>query len=306
MTYAAEGILLFDLRRPDGGHLPAFTPGAHIDLHFGGALSRSYSLVNSSDERHRYLLGVKREPASRGGSSWLHDVARVGSLIDATAPKNNFALEEAAGHTVLVAGGIGITPLLCMLQRLRSLQRPWELHYCARSRSAAIDLEEITGPLADAPVHVRYDDEAQVPGIDIAEVVRNAPEHAHFYCCGPAPMIAAFQQACGGFDPARVHFEYFASEAAPATQGGFTVRLARSGMDVQVSAGQTILECLLQRGIDVPSSCQQGVCGACETRVLGGSPDHRDLVLSDGEKAVGETMMICCSGSRSESLVLDL
>ena len=305
ITYAADGVLLFDLRSPDNAPLPEFTPGAHIDLHTRDGLMRSYSLMSDASDRHHYILGIKREVASRGGSAWMHEGVRPGAVLEVSGPRNHFALVEGAPYSVFIAGGIGITPLWSMVQRLRALGRPWELHYRARSRAAAPLLQGLAAFSEQGRVHVSFSDESS-GRLDIARVVRDTPAQSHFYCCGPVSMIEAFQTACAGIDLDRVHYEYFAPKEAPATGGGFTVRLARSGREIPVAVGQTILESLKACGLDVPSSCQQGVCGACETKVLSGTPDHRDLVLSDAEKEAGQTMMICCSGSLSQMIELDL
>lgn len=306
IEYAAQDVRIFELRSPAGAALPAFSAGAHIDLHIPGGISRSYSLLNHSRERHRYLVGIQREPMSRGGSAWMHDSARVGGLVEISAPRNHFAMVEDAPHSVLIAGGIGITPLWSMVQRLEELGRNWTLHYRARSRAIAPLLEALDAPERRSHVHIGFSDESDGQRLDLARVVAEAPEGAHLYCCGPNAMIDAFEVACVGLPSERVHVEHFAARELAATQGGYTVRLARSTRSVVVQPGQTILESLRACGVIVPSSCQQGVCGACETPVLQGQPDHRDLVLSEAEKASGKTMMICCSGSHTNELVLDL
>jgi len=305
ISYACDDVLLFELRSLNGEPLPAFTPGAHVDVHIPGGLSRSYSLLNDAAERHRYLIGIKRESASRGGSAWMHDVARPGARIEIAKPRNHFALDETASHSVLIAGGIGITPLWSMVQRLQTLKQRWTLYYRARSRRTAPLLDELAHEAIAPHVAASFSDEAHGQRLDITKIVAEAPAGAHFYCCGPVPMMEAFHHACAHIDPARVHLEYFAAKEAAATEGGYTVRLAKSGREIVVKPGQTILSSLHSAGVAVPSSCQQGVCGACEMRVLSGTPDHRDLVLSDAEKAAGATMMICCSGSLSTELVLD-
>ena len=306
ITRGADGVLLFELRSPTRESLPGFEPGSHVDLHLPDGLVRSYSLMNDAGDRQRYVLGIKREEPSRGGSSWMHETARVGDLIYVARPRNHFSLLEAAPHSILIAGGIGITPLWCMVQRLQTLGRSWELHYRARRRAAAPLLEELTAPAYRERVHLSFSEDAPASRLDLPRVVGNGAPGSHFYCCGPVAMIESFQDACDAVEPERVHFEYFAAKEAPATAGGFTVRLARSGRDITVAPGQTVLDCLRACGIQMASSCQQGVCGACETAVVSGSPDHRDLVLTDSEKAEGRTMMVCCSGSLSEVLVLDI
>jgi ferredoxin-NADP reductase len=306
ISYGAENVLMFELRAPGGEQLPAFTPGAHIDILMPGGLNRSYSLLNDAAERDRYVVGIKRETASRGGSTWMHETARVGNVLEIAGPRNNFTLDEEAPHSVLIAGGIGITPLWSMIQRLQVLRRGWTLHYRTRRRVCAPLMAELSSPGFTEHVHASFGDDPGVARLDLARVIADSPSGAHFYCCGPTAMMEAFESACTGMDNSRVHLEYFMAKDAPATAGGFTVRLARSGRVVPVEAGTTILESLRACGVNVPSSCQQGVCGACETRVISGKPDHRDMVLSDVEKAAGDTMMICCSGALTPELTLDI
>ena len=300
-TWEAPGIVSFELRALDGGELPAFTAGAHVDLSLPNGLVRSYSLVNPQSERERYVIAVQKDRASRGGSAWVHDHLRPGDVLTINGPRNNFALEESAGHSLFIAGGIGITPIVSMTQRLSSLGRSWELVYCARTRSAAAFAASLQGN-----VRFNFDEEPGGSMLDIAATVRAAPAGAHLYCCGPLPMLSAFEAATAHLPRERVHVEYFAAKEAPAVAGGFTVVLAKSGREVPVPGGKTILEALLDAGLDVPYSCMEGVCATCETKVLEGIPDHRDLVLTDAEHAANKTMMICCSGSKTERLVLEL
>jgi vanillate O-demethylase ferredoxin subunit len=300
----AEGIHSFDLRPAAGGGLPAFTAGAHIDLNLPNGLVRSYSLVNPQEERHRYVIAVNRDAASRGGSAWVHASLRSGATLRINPPRNNFPLAEDAPHSLLIAGGIGITPLWCMIQRLRTLGMSWELVYCARTQRHAAFFDELLalGP----PVRFNFD---QAPGgiqFDIAASVGAAAPGTHLYCCGPVPMLEAFERATAARPPAQVHVEYFAAKAPPAKDGGYTVVLARSRLSFEVAKGKTIIDTLIEKGFDAPYSCLEGVCGTCETRVIEGTPDHRDLVLSKDERAANRTMMICCSGSKTRKLVLDL
>ena len=300
-TWEAPGVVSFELRALDSGELPAFTAGAHIDLSLPNGLIRSYSLINAQTERHRYVIAVQKDRASRGGSKWVHDSLRPGDVLTINGPRNNFALDEAAEHSVFIAGGIGITPILSMTARLSSLRRGWELIYCARTRAGAAFVDRLAGN-----VRLHFDEEAGGTMLDIAAVAGAAPANSHLYCCGPLPMLAAFEAATAGLPRQRVHVEYFSAKDAPAVSGGFTVILAKSGREIVVPAGKTILETLLEAGIDIPYSCMEGVCGTCETEVLEGIPDHRDLVLSDAERAANKTMMICCSGAKSDRLVLGL
>ena len=305
IEYAAAGIHLLEFRATDGAPLPSFDPGAHIDLHLPGGLVRQYSLCNAPHERHRYVVAVKRDPRSRGGSAAAHERLRVAELVPVSVPRCHFALDEAAPFSLFIAGGIGITPVACMVQRLRVIGRPFAVHYSVRRRDEAALLDVLAGP--ELALHV---DEERGALLDVPGLVAQAPADAAVYCCGPAPMLDAFEAAARACPGLRWRVERFVPVAdaahTPAHEGGFRVRLAASGRTVAVPAGQTILEALREAGLDVPSSCEQGICGTCETRVLGGEPDHRDSLLSDDERRANRSMMICCSGSRSAELVLDL
>jgi tetrachlorobenzoquinone reductase len=302
IRYAAQDTHLYELQAVDGSALPPFSAGAHIDLHLPNGLVRPYSLCNAPDETQRYVVGIKRDPASRGGSRYIHDELRVGALLQVSAPRNHFPLDEAAPHSVLIAGGIGVTPIACMAQRLRALHASFEVHYSVRRREDAALLDLLDGP----QLHLHVDAEHGGRPLDLAAVVAAAPPGAHLYCCGPAPMLDAYERAAAHLPRAQVHLERFAAAAPASTDGGFTVQLARSGRSVQVTAGCTILEALRQHGVSLQASCEQGICGSCETRVLAGRPDHRDALLSDTEKQANQVMMVCCSGSKDPVLVLDL
>lgn len=304
VTYETADTRVYDLRSPDGNELPSFTAGAHIDLHLGNGLIRSYSILSSQDDRTRYRIGVARDRKSRGGSTHIHDTFQVGDLVELSAPRNNFPVDEGEHDSVLIAGGIGVTPMISMLQRLESLGRNWTLYVASRSASALPFREELTRP--SGAVRFHYDDEHDGAVLDIAALVAASKPGAHFYCCGPTPMLDAFKKAVRDIPEHAVHFEHFAAVEAAATEGGFDVELARSNKLVHVLEGQTILDALRDCGVDVPFSCQAGVCGSCETKILAGVPDHRDLILTDKERSSNRSMMICCSGSKSQKLVLDL
>ena len=300
-TWEAPDILSYELRAVEGGELPAFTAGAHVDLTLPNGLIRSYSLVNDQSERHRYVIAVQKDRASRGGSTWVHERLRPGDVLTVNGPRNNFPLHESAAKSVFIAGGIGITPIVGMVRRLRELNRDCTLYYCARTRASAAFADVLQGD-----VRFNFDGEPGGKLLDIGGVVRQWPPGTHFYCCGPLPMLAAFEAATAALPRDQVHVEYFSAKEPPAAAGGFTVVLAKSGKQVAVPAGKTILETLLDAGMEVPYSCMEGVCGTCEARVIEGVPDHRDLVLSEAEHASGKTMMICCSGCKGDRLVLDL
>jgi vanillate O-demethylase ferredoxin subunit len=306
----ATDVVSFELQRAGGGVLPAFTAGAHVDVDMGNGINRSYSLVNSQHETHRYVIAVNLDRNSRGGSRYMHEHVMVGDQLSITAPSNNFPLDEEAPHSVFIAGGIGITPVWSMIQRLTALGRSWELHYACR----AAEFTAFLGPISDAAkvlgckVHTHLDAEANGEFLDLAQIVGSAAAGSVFYCCGPAPMLDAYKLATKGLPAERARLEHFGAatpgNGAPGAE--FTVVLERSGKEFRVKEGVTILETLLKHGISQNYSCTQGVCGTCETRVLDGIPDHRDWVLSDAKKASNKTMLICCSLSKTERLVLDI
>lgn len=303
IRYAAPQIRLFEFARPDASPLPSTTPGAHIDLHLPNGLIRQYSLVETGDAPSRYTIAAKREANSRGGSSFLFDHLKVGSIVSIGQPRNNFPLEESAAQSIFIAGGIGITPVHAMMRRLSTSGRPWSLYYACRTREEVPTLE-LMKPAANVYLHL--DDEAGGRFLDLGSIFRAAPTDAHLYCCGPAPMLAAFEEATREWPSDQVHVEYFAPKDVAKPSGGFTVRLERSNREFVVPEGQTILQVLRQAGLDVAFSCEEGICGACETPVLSGIPEHHDTILTEKERAANDTMMICCGGAKSDTLVLDL
>ena len=299
----ARDVNLYEFRSSDGRGLPPAAAGSHIDLHLANGLVRQYSLIRPEPDPAVYVVAVKRDAQSRGGSRFVHETLRPGARLNISAPRNNFPLEERAPHTVLIAGGIGITPIWSMVQRLEALGRPWQLHYACRSRDDAAFRDELA---ARSPARFHFDDEAGGTLLDIGAIVAGAPAAAHLYCCGPAPMLAAFEAVTAAWPRPQVHVEYFTAREARATEGGFVIELRRSGRELVVPSGKTILETVRAAGIAAASSCEAGICGTCETRVISGIPDHRDQWLSEDERAANKTVMICCAGCKSGRLVLDL
>lgn len=301
---AAKDTNLYTFRRADGAAMPGATPGSHISLMLPNGIERQYSLTNYGASLTEYIVGVKLDPNSRGGSLFMHNHLRVGQPITIEPPRNNFPLIETADHVVLFAGGIGVTPIYCMAKRLIELGRSWELYYSARSRVDAAFVSELeTYP----QVKLHFDQE-KGGVMPIANIIATLPKNSHLYCCGPTPMLAAFESAAAasGFSPDQVHVEYFTPKFAAAAEGGYTVQLERSKKELKVPEGKSILQVVREAGVDVPFSCEEGICGACETRVISGVPDHRDSILTESERKANATMMICCSGSKSPRLVLDL
>ena len=300
----ATHIVSLDLCAENGRALPCFEPGAHIDLHLAPQLVRSYSLMNASDERHRYQIAVLNDRNSRGGSRFVHERLTVGARLEISQPRNLFRLNEDAGRSVLVAGGIGITPILAMHNRLAALGRASSLLYCARSRPEAAFCDRLQ---ASGQVEFHFDEEQGRPP-DLREFLSREDATSDFYCCGPSPMISAFEQACMALGFGKVHVERFAADAPArgAEQHRYRVTLARSGRSIEVAPGVPLLDALHDAGIDVDCSCREGICGACETRVLDGLPAHRDSVLTQAERASNSRMMVCVSGCIGDRLVLDL
>jgi tetrachlorobenzoquinone reductase len=298
---AAKDIAILELAAVDATPLPGVTPGAHLSLRLPDGLCRQYSLLDPNPAPRRYRIAVKKEARSRGGSRYLHEGLTVGAELSAEAPRNGFELRPHEGHTVLVAGGIGITPIYGMVQALRALGASYELHYGGRSEHEAAFARELA---ADQCARLYFSRAGR--RMDLQQIVSAAPVGAHFYCCGPAAMLVDYRKATEHLPPDEVHAESFSADSALGVDRAFTVVLARSGAELTVERGSTILATLLAAGVAVEYSCEQGLCGACETKVLAGEPDHRDSLLSTEERARSATMMICCSGSRGARLVLDL
>jgi ferredoxin-NADP reductase len=299
MRLESPDVVSMELHHVEGRALPLASPGSHVDVRLSNGITRPYSVV-SGDEGF-YVLAVKREAGSQGGSAYVHDRLRVGDVIQVSSPRNQFALADHAGPSLLVAGGIGITPLLPMARALAREGRPWRLHYSTRDPVAA--------PFARALRQLGQGVLMHGSGggrMDLAALVAQAQPDTHFYCCGPQGMLDAFAEATRDIDSARVHMERFGAAAPPVDAGGFEVRLARSGRSVMVGPEVSTLDALLQAGVAVDYSCRQGICGSCEVRVLEGVPDHRDEILTEAERTSNKTMMVCCSRACTPTLVLDL
>ena len=299
----AVDVVCLDLKPADRRPFEAFEPGAHVDLYAPNGQLRQYSLCGDPADFSLYTIAVKREAAGRGGSASLHDDVEVGTAMGMQGPRNFFPLAGGAAHSIFVAGGIGITPIRAMVLALQAAGASWELHYCARSEAHAAFYPELD---ALAPGRVKpYFSEA--PLLDAAALLREVRPGAHVYCCGPEPLMKAVAAAAAHWPEGSVHFEWFAAPKQdwPENQA-FTVELARSGLRLEVPAARTILQVVRDHGIDVVSACEEGVCGTCETRVLEGVPEHRDMLLSPAEREAGCTMMVCISRAKTPKLVLDL
>jgi vanillate O-demethylase ferredoxin subunit len=303
IQWEVEGINAYSLEPLPREHFLEFDAGAHIDVLLPTGISRSYSLINSPAERDRYEIAVQRAADGRGGSRYIHEHWRAGDIVDISEPRNKFPLHESADHTVLIAGGIGITPMLSMIARLSALGRPWILHYAVSARSRAAFLDRLA-PYES--VKLVCHDDPDVVRLDMQSIIAATPPHAHIYCCGPTRMLTAFEALSASLPPNYAHKEYFSADTQVATEGGYALELRRSGQTVLVAAGETMLDALLTAGANVAFACTEGVCGTCEVKVLDGVPDHRDHFLTDQQKASNRSVMVCCSGSKSARLVLDL
>lgn len=302
-------IRCLELQRADGGPLPDFTPGAHVDLHLGPSLIRQYSLCNGPELRDRYVVAVKREAESRGGSAALHDKIKAGDTLRVTGPRNHFPLADEATEHLLLAGGIGVTPLLSMARHLKASSKRFRLKYFTRSPSHTAFHAELSGKDWAEEVVFHYAVEPERLRAYLQTVLGHPPAGGHAYVCGPRPfMDMAIEIASQSYPKGAVHSEYFSAD--PAAQSGpkegFTVRCARSEKELEVPEGESIVNVLSRNGVHVEVMCEQGVCGTCLTGVLQGRPDHRDSYLTDGERESNEKILVCCSRSLDPVLVLDL
>ena len=294
----APGVVGLELALPSSGALPAWTPGAHIDVELPGGLTRQYSLCGDPADSGRWRIGVLREADGRGGSRWIADELTEGAILRVRGPRNNFPLQPA-GRYVFVAGGIGITPLLPMIRAVEATGADWVLHYGGRTRGSMAFLAELSR-FGD---RVRVYPQDEVGLLDLGAVLDEPG--ALVYCCGPTGLIEALEARC----PAgMLRVERFTAVpvAVEGPDSAFEVVCERSGVTVTVPPGTTVLQAVEDAGVDVLSSCAKGICGTCETAVLGGEPDHRDSLLTEEEKAAGDTMLICVSRCRGARLVLDL
>ena len=302
---AAAGVAAFELA-PIEGVLPTFQPGAHIDVHLPNGLVRQYSITNGPGESACYRIGVKLEPDSSGGSSCLHETVREGDVLAISEPRNNFPLRRDANRTILLAGGIGITPLLSMAQALDRMSLPFELHCFVQSAEHIAFGGVVDGLGASVVRHLGLSPDETVA--EIRRLVAAYETFSHLYVCGPGPMLEAVRReaAATGWPDEAVHFEYFKNTNEIDDSSTFEVALARSALTLTVPSGTTILEVLREHGVLLPSSCEQGACGTCVADVLEGDPDHQDVYLNDSDRRAGDRIMTCVSRSRSDRLVLDL
>jgi len=308
-TIEAVDIACFELVRDDGQPLPAFSAGSHVDVHLPGGMTRQYSLCNDSTESHRYMIGVLRDAGSRGGSLALHEQVVEGDMLHIGIPKNHFPLVHGATHSILIAGGIGVTPILCMAERLAVTGAPFTMHYCARSPERAAFRHRIAASSFVAQVAFHFDNGADTQKFEPETMLSCVQPGVHLYFCGPKGfmdwVLAAAKSA--GWPEAQLHSEFFGAEIARSeSDESFNIKLASSGRVIAVKKDQTVVQALAEAGVEIATSCEQGVCGTCLTRVLDGEPDHKDMYLTPEEQAANDQFTPCCSRAKSCMLVLDL
>jgi vanillate O-demethylase ferredoxin subunit len=306
-------IKMFEFVAANGGDLPAFDAGAHIDIKTAHGV-RSYSLANNPTERHRYVTAVLREHAGQGGSRWMHETLKPNLTVTSSEPVQNFPLVETAKKTLLLAGGIGITPMLAMSHRLKAIGADFHLYYCTRAANETAFYDEVKALLGDKVTFV-HDGGDPSKGLDLKATFGAVQPDTHLYVCGPGGLLNAVRAVTSSWPAHAVHFELFASaktaeqraESAAKTKADFEIELAQSGATLTVPANKSILDVLLDNGYGVPYACEDGWCGACTVGLISGKADHRDEFLSDADKAEGKKIQVCISRAMpGEKLVLDL
>lgn len=308
IEHQGKDIVLITLADTTGAPLPEIKAGAHIDIHLDDNLIRQYSLCHDPCDNLSYRIGVLKEQKSRGGSLAIHRL-KVGDNIWISQPKNLFSLVDEATHSILIGGGIGITPIVSMAYSLANDQRSFEIHYCSRDRETSAFITE----LESEPFNKGYSAHFKAQGGNHRESLPPIfKEHAnnlhtHIYVCGPEPfmnwVISKAEQV--GFKSSNIHKEYFQVDLEKSGKS-FEVVAQKSGVTIQVGADESIVEALSRHNIKTTVSCEQGICGACLCDVLEGTPDHRDLYLTDEEKSYNDLMAICCSRAKTDRLVLDI
>lgn len=309
VTYEAEGILSYELVDPASQGLPRFEAGAHIDVKIPGGFSRRYSLCNAPAETDCYRIAVLNAPNGRGGSKAMHEKVHAGDLVEVSEPHNFFPMQKNARHSVLLAGGIGITPILAMMQELEARGESFEMHYCARDEGRTAFKGRLHAAKSPERVKIHYDGGDPSKGLDIAGLLANHEDGKHVYFCGPAGFMSAIRKATAHWPGDAVHFEYFGAEpsgsSGPAAGAGASeLHLARSHRVVTIEAGQTILDALRGAGIACDTSCEAGVCGTCKTAYTSGRPEHNDYLLGDDER--GNQVLVCCARVSEGPLVLEI
>ena len=308
ITDMAEDIRAFELVDSKGRDLAAVAAGAHIDVHIDNGFVRQYSLCNNPQERHRYEIAVLNEPDGRGGSQALYEKVSEGDTLTVSEPRNHFCLIDGADQYLLLAGGIGVTPIMAMMETLESVEADYEFHYCTRAPSKTAFLDRLTPLVEQGKVFIHHDGGNPGQGLDIESVLINPVAGTHLYYCGPIGFMSAVAAAAGDWPKGTVHFEYFTSPEENRDETlenePFQVKIASTGDIFDIPADRTIIEVLRGSGLTIDTSCEDGYCATCITRYLEGKPEHRDGVLDDEDRA--NFVLICCARSRTPLLVLDL
>jgi ferredoxin-NADP reductase len=310
IRFEGRGINSYEFVDPSGALLPVFAAGAHIDVHLKDGFVRQYSLSNSPNERHRYVIAVLRDEAGRGGSKALHDGLRVQDKVRISHPRNNFELAANAKRVILLAGGIGVTPLKAMAHRLEEGGIDYEMHYCAKDESCTAFAAELAPMHAGGKLQFHFDNGDPSRGLDLRRLLSEAAPGVHVYYCGPGGFMKACAAATEHWPAGTVHFEHFkaperaASDAAAAAVGEFIVKIASTGQLIPVSGDRSIADALEEAGVAIETSCRAGLCGTCKVRYLSGDVEHNDCILSDDEKQ--KYLTTCVSRASSRELVLDL
>jgi len=266
-----DDISTFELLPETGASLPSFEAGAHVDMHVPGGIIRQYSLCNDPKETHRYLVGILKDPASRGGSVAIHEQVNEGDTLTISEPRNHFPLSEDAEHSLLLAGGIGVTPILCMAERLSSLGKSFEMHYCTRSKDLTAFASRIAQSSFAANVTHHYDDGAKEQLLDIPGLLSTPKPGVHLYVCGPKGFMDAVLSTAreAAWPEEQLHYEFFSADVGPSdSDSDFVVEIASTGKLIPIPKEKTIIEVLEAAVIDITMSCEPGVCGTCLTRVL--------------------------------------
>lgn len=307
----AENILSYELVDPGGAQLPEFQPGAHVDVHLNAGLIRQFSLCSPPWMLASYRIAVLLETHSKGGSEFMHRQVKIGDFLNISMPKCHFKLASNAVRHVFVAGGIGITPILCMVHCLERQQSNYVLHYCTRTVEKTAFREEIENLVKCGEVQFHFDGGDPSKGLDVHKTLAVQGPDSHLYYCGPGGLMQAVSDASTHWQPGTVHFEYFTSESLPVkdkealtANREFQVRLAKSNALYTVPKDKSIVEVLRENDIWVDTSCEEGICGTCLTRYLEGEPEHRDMILDEDDRQ--DYVLICCARSKTPELVLDL
>ena len=305
----ALDIVTLELVAVDGQALPAFSAGSHVDVQLPNGITRQYSLCNDPQETHRYQIGVLRDAASRGGSQAVHERVKEGDVLTISAPRNHFSLAHEAKKHLLLAGGIGVTPILCMAERLANTGADFAMHYATRAPERTAFRQRIAASAFASRVQFHYDNGDAAQKLDLQQLLGQPQAGTHLYVCGPKGFMDAVLATArnSGWPEAQIHYEFFGAEVAKSdSDASFEIKLASSGRIVMVPKDQTVVQALAAAGVDVMISCEQGVCGTCLTRVIEGVPDHKDSYLTPEEQAANDQFTPCCSRSKTPQLVLDL